>query len=227
MYKIYKHTLKEGFDHSGWSYIGLTKQPIEKRWQNGFGYKNSLVFKKAITKYGWDNFTHEILEDEISTLEEANKREQYWIAYYHTWIKDPLRAGYNITLGGDGTPGHKLSEVARKKISQQHTGKKLSERHKAHISATLKANNHNFSLYAREQSRLAKLGKPRSAETKEKLRLANTGKHVKPVKCLELNKIFSSIKEASQVTNIARCNIGAVCNGKRGSAGGYHWVWVY
>lgn len=56
MYKIYKHTLKEGFDHSGWSYIGLTDcEDIESRWRNGRGYCEQ-VFGKAVNKYGWKKF---------------------------------------------------------------------------------------------------------------------------------------------------------------------------
>lgn len=49
------------------------------------------------------NFSHEIIEDNILTLGEANKREQYWISFYHTWINDPQCRGYNLTIGGGPT----------------------------------------------------------------------------------------------------------------------------
>jgi len=61
---IYKHTLKEGYEHSGWSYIGLTQQTINKRWKSGIGYKKQR-FYDAIKKYGWENFSHEIIENNI------------------------------------------------------------------------------------------------------------------------------------------------------------------
>ena len=92
MYKIYKHTCKV----NGKSYIGQTSSTDIKndRWQNGAGYKQCTVFYRAIKKYGWDNFTHEIIEDNIETLEQANEREHYWIMHYHTWIDDPNCWGY-------------------------------------------------------------------------------------------------------------------------------------
>lgn len=95
-YLIYKHTNKI----NGKSYIGQTSQKATRRWRNGYGYKESPIFYAAIKKYGFDNFNHEILEENIITKALANQREQYWIAYYHTWIYDPLCNGYNGTAGG-------------------------------------------------------------------------------------------------------------------------------
>lgn len=105
---IYKHTLLVG-PHKGWSYIGQTclANP-NQRWRTGEGYKKQRLFYRAIQRYGWENFNHEILEDSIMSLEEANDREKYWISYYHTWINDPECVGYNITPGGDSAEGSKL-----------------------------------------------------------------------------------------------------------------------
>ena len=56
-YSVYKHTNKV----NGKVYIGITYNKPEVRWgSNGIGYKRQL-FWNAIQKYGWDNFTHEIL----------------------------------------------------------------------------------------------------------------------------------------------------------------------
>ena len=116
MYTIYRHINKI----NGKSYIGQTCQKLEDRWHNGHGYtkEHQPTFYNAIQKYGWDNFDHEILSDNIKTLEEANAQEQYWIAYYHTWIYDPECNGYNITKGGDGSPGHVMSEQTKVKIKK-------------------------------------------------------------------------------------------------------------
>ena len=95
-YLIYKHTNKI----NGKSYIGQTSQKATRRWRNGFGYKESPIFYAAIKKYGFENFSHEILEENIATKDLANQREIYWIAYYHTWIYDPSCNGYNSTCGG-------------------------------------------------------------------------------------------------------------------------------
>ena len=78
---IYKHTLLLDCDSRGKSYIGQTCTVPKQRWmKEGYGYKNQVLFYSAIKKYGWENFSHEILEDGISSIEEANEREIYWIS---------------------------------------------------------------------------------------------------------------------------------------------------
>lgn len=62
-YCVYKHT-----SPSNKVYIGITSQEPERRWKNGNGYKKNLYFTKAIKKYGWDNFAHEILWCKARTL---------------------------------------------------------------------------------------------------------------------------------------------------------------
>lgn len=100
MWTIYKITNTV----NGKSYIGQTCQKVEDRWnehKRGKTSKNSPL-KHAIKKYGWDNFTKEIIET-VETLEEALDREIYWIDYYKTCIlvhgKD---CGYNLSRGGEG-----------------------------------------------------------------------------------------------------------------------------
>lgn len=78
-------------------YIGQTKQSLKKRWKYGFGYKTQSYFYNAIKKYGWKNFKHEILEDNIKTLEEANEKEFFWINFYDS--TNPKK-GYNVSKGG-------------------------------------------------------------------------------------------------------------------------------
>ena len=74
----------------------MTYRDPQVRWQNGAGYNQDTKFGKAIKKYGWDNFTHEIIETNIQTLEDAKEREIYWIDYF-----DSYKNGYNSTIGGD------------------------------------------------------------------------------------------------------------------------------
>lgn len=63
------------------------------------GYLGSGIrIKRAIKKYGIDNFQREILEHCTST--NINDREKYWIRKL-----DSYHNGYNLTEGGDGCLG--------------------------------------------------------------------------------------------------------------------------
>ena len=98
-YKVYVHINKINNKR----YYGITCQNINERWRNGKGYKNHKNSKKdtyfynAINKYGWDNFTHEVLFDNLSK-EEACLLEQCYIALYDTTNRNK---GYNRTTGGE------------------------------------------------------------------------------------------------------------------------------
>ena len=113
---IYMHENK--INHK--KYIGQAKGNPENRWRlEGKGYytynsPNQNKIYNAINKYGWDNFEHIILKNNL-TLEEANYWEEYYIAFYHTWAGDPQCWGYNLQKGGNN---HKISEETKQKISQ-------------------------------------------------------------------------------------------------------------
>ena len=103
---VYEHVFPNGK-----RYIGITSKKPKARWENGTGYSESHqnVMYKAIQKYGWENIEHNILFEDL-TEEEAKSKEMVLIQYYHTFIHDPNCMGYNMTLGGEGTLGHKGSE---------------------------------------------------------------------------------------------------------------------
>lgn len=90
-YSIYRH-----ISPSGKSYIGITKQNPERRFQNGNGYKTQKVFYRAIQKYGWESFKHEILEEGL-TEKDAYAKEDYYIRVVY---KSFAPSGYNIREGG-------------------------------------------------------------------------------------------------------------------------------
>ena len=100
---IYKHTSPDGK-----CYIGQTRK-LGRRWsvKSGSGYEHNTKFCEAIQRFGWKNFIHEILEDNILTQEEALEREEYWIAFY-----DSYRNGYN------GNPGGKNGYIEKRPIYQ-------------------------------------------------------------------------------------------------------------
>lgn len=67
-------------------------------------------------------------------------------------------------------------------------------------------------------------GKKHSKEIREKMSRNSTTKRA--VRCIETGEIFDSIIKASEYINLDPANIGRCCNGKRKTAGGYHWEFV-
>lgn len=101
-------------------YIGQTvygNNP-KKRWGNGSRYKADPYFWRAIKKYGWDNFDHEIIASHL-TKEEANNFERLLIMALRTYDNN---FGYNLTLGGEGVLGFCPSDEQIQK--QKNTMKK-------------------------------------------------------------------------------------------------------
>lgn len=101
-------------------YFGITSQKVERRWARGSAYKlknkSGLPrhFYNAIQLYGWDNFTHEVLFENL-TKEQASCKEKELIAKYHTQDE---RYGFNCQEGG--FEGNFPNEAIKKKISENH-----------------------------------------------------------------------------------------------------------
>ena len=68
---------------NGKIYIGITKN-IYHRWRgSGLGYRNNEHFYRAIMKYGWSNFEHTVLFENLSR-EEACLKEKELIDIFST-----------------------------------------------------------------------------------------------------------------------------------------------
>ena len=76
-------------------YVGLTSRTVARRF-----YEHSINSKSAIglaiQKYGRNNFLVVVIET-CETLEKANEREKYWIAFHDCIAPN----GYNRTSGGE------------------------------------------------------------------------------------------------------------------------------
>lgn len=116
---VYEHVFPNGK-----RYIGITSKKPNQRWENGGGYdkNHQPVMWNAIQKYGWNNIEHNILFTDL-TEEEAKQKEIELIQKYHTYIHDEAPMGYNMTLGGEGSIGHKMTEEAKRKMSERFLGK--------------------------------------------------------------------------------------------------------
>ena len=92
------------------------------------GYMGSgVLIKKAIQKYGIENFTKEYLAF-CDTEEKLNWFEKFYIKKYKA-----REVGYNLTDGGDGCLGRKQTEETKQKLRKpksEETKQKISEAQK-------------------------------------------------------------------------------------------------
>lgn len=162
-FKVYKHV-----SPNGKIYIGQTCQTLNKRFRHdGVGYKGSTYFIRAIEKYGWDNFEHFVIADNL-TKAEADWLEMYLISYYNSNLPEK---GYNLAKGGKTCAGVKRSEEFKKHLSEINKGKTLTEEHKRKISK----GNRGKKLSDEQKKRISEINKGRkmSPELIERLRQIN------------------------------------------------------
>ena len=191
---------------NGKKYVGITSIYPPYRWKNGNGYIKNKHFYAAIQKYGWDNFEHRIIIDNM-TEEQAKTFEKFLIKEWKTQDKD---YGYNLSAGGEGTFGYKMSEEQKMKISEKLKGRTFSEETRKKFSENCP--------FARPEVR------QRSIETRQRAVIARTldGEFVGK---------FPSCKIAAQelgLTDAQRCHITECCKGKtnRTQTGGYKWEYA-
>lgn len=139
---------------------------------NYFGSGKIIIL--AIKKYGKENFKKEIIQKNFDSKEQMNFAEKFWIKYYNSIVP----YGYNIAFGGQG--GNLGIEVNRK----------ISE------SQIKRYKNPN----AREITRKALLGKPKTDQHR-----ANLSK-VKKGKCLTEKQLLSHTTWGLGDSNIAKRN---------------------
>lgn len=95
-------------------YVGLTSLEPSSRWgRNGRGYKTQY-FKRAIEKYGWDDFIHIIVANNLSK-DDASTLEQLLIKQLKS---NNAEYGYNITDGGETANGLHHTEETKNKIAE-------------------------------------------------------------------------------------------------------------
>lgn len=127
---------------NGKMYIGQTVQKnyLDRiRYHfNGVERRGVSLIKKAIIKYGKDNFEVSVLH-KANTIDELNLMERELISKHNT-----VRPyGYNIQLGGDG-PGKLNPETIRKMAERNRgrpgvfKGKKFTKEHCANLSKVRK-----------------------------------------------------------------------------------------
>lgn len=202
---IYKATNKI----NGKIYIGQTTKSLEERKKRHKQDSKRIdtYFYRAIQKYGWENFSWEVVQDNIQSIDELDRLEQYYIAYYNCF--DNPSVGYNTQSGGHH---FKLTQEECEKRRQRVMGKNnpmygkpgtwlgkhFSEEHKQHISEALS-------------------GKPRPAVSGDK------NPSAKKIINLDTKEIFGCIKDAVKKYNISTNSLSRHLNGKTKTCCGCTW----
>lgn len=130
--------------------------------KNKYYLGSGNIIKRAINKYGKNNFKKEIIED-CKNQDELNEREIYWINALDSTNKE---IGYNITFGGGGALGIKASKETKYKISKNHadvSGNKNPMFGKTHTKEVI------------EILRKVNTGKNHSNKTKTKMSIKKIG----------------------------------------------------
>ena len=224
-------------------YVGITSlKKIEYRWgKQGQGYKTQY-FKRAINKYGWDNFIHILIKDNLSK-DEATTLEKLFIKHLKS---DNPKYGYNLSKGGEATfLGQHHSEQAKKKISetfslpvsQYDINGNLIKEWNSMIKAEKELKNVDRSSIAKCCKGVYKTSKGfvwrYKGEPFDKYTLKNApSPKRKKVKQFSINgeliKIWDSITEAALQLNLSTSTISRCCNGHIGrkTYGGYVWRYI-
>ena len=198
-YCLYVHTNKI----NNKVYIGITNN-IERRWRNkGIEYKpkkeNTRPFWNAICKYGWDNFEHEVIQDNL-TFEEACELEKYYIKLSQSTNR---MHGYNVAIGGNGGKIYKTHPKGME-------GKHHTDEWKIKHSEDMKGENNPFygKTWTKETHPKGMKGKHHSTESKNKT--SNTIKNMTTKCCTKVmvimpdgkKYIFNKAREAIEFTGI-------------------------
>ena len=201
---------------NGMRYVGQSRN-IERRFS-----QHLTDDKKLNTKLGKDmlifdkgDFSLTILQE--CKVEELDNLERYWISKLNTYPNE-----YNMTPGGrDKVIDYNTIRALTKeqvKIGWEEGLSAKGIRKKYGMSSIPAIKNQLLELgYSEEE--ISKRGQERKelAGAKSVAQLNQNG---------EIIKVFKSLNEAGRELNISSQNIGKVCKGIRGSAGGFKWKYL-
>jgi group I intron endonuclease len=160
-------------------YIGKTINDIKKRFachkSNANSNKNTILCK-AFRKYGSENFSIIIIEENIISESVLNEKEIYWI--------NLLKPEYNMTSGGEGVSGHSPSKETRLKISLSNKNKNIKR-----------------TIEQRTNISIKNKGKKRTKEQLENMSKSQKGKILSESHKI---KISNSIKGTTKQKNVCR-----------------------
>ena len=209
-------------------YIGITTKTLEARKKehivNALSRKLIRPFYNSIRGKGVDAYDWYVLEH-CSSLNELFEREKYYIEHYNSYFYSENSNGYNLTFGGEGPYGMKLSDDVKLKISlnnrnrivSEETRRKLSEANKGRIvssNSRIKISNAHKGRYVGRKltdewkkniSLNSRSGDP---DIKEKLSKALKGRILSEEHKSKLRKPRKNPRTKDHIEKLAAANIG-------------------
>lgn len=161
---------------NGKTYIGQRRSHIDKSWNQYYG--SGKTIKHAISKYGKENFTKELLK-KCYSLKELNEQERIFIRKY----RELGKAEYNLTEGNPTVDNPWVNLTAEEK---------QAIRDKESLRRKKEADERFEKLYSDHRDEVVELY----------LKL----RHMKKVSCI-LNISYKNIKKILDKSNISRKRI--------------------
>lgn len=231
-------------------YIGQTikERPTDRFSQHRYLARHSKQEKgisylhQAMAKYGVDNFTFEVIENIEN--DKLNEREQYWIAQYNSLVPQ----GYNLTIGGEGTPEYSRPQTLEEREKRKQSNKqfyidhpealqKISERTKKlwENEEYRKKVTESNKRFAQEHPDLNKgqnnpmYGKHHTEEALTKIRAHAATRKTKIVQLdkdtLEEIQVFDGIKDAEKALGASHGWLSKAARANK-IAYGYRWKFI-
>lgn len=199
---------------NGKRYLGQKK--FDAYWKSYLG--SGTIFKRAIKKYGKENFSRNIVH--ICYSEEELNKAEYDFTIFLNVVENPN--WYNLKEGG---PNGTYGEETRRKISENHAdvsgekhpfyGKHLTEEHKKRLAdgRREKCSGENNPWY----------GKQLPEDIKNKISKAVSKQVYQYDEDGNLIKIWKSAVEVKRELGYSNSSIAKCCRGELNKAYGYKW----
>lgn len=197
---------------------------------------------RAMYKDGVENFSFEIIE-EVNN-DKLNDREKYWIQQLNTYVPN----GYNLTIGGDGTPGYaRIQSEDEKKhkseIMKQYFIDHPEKKDEIRARTTMlwqnqeyrdKVTNSNKEFYKNHPDKFKGennpfYGKHHTEESLQKIREASAKRKIKIAQLnkdtLEIIQVFDGIKDAEAALKVSHGWLSKAARQNK-VAYGYRWKFM-
>lgn len=234
-YCVYVHINKI----TGGMYFGITCQLAQSRWRGGNGYSEQY-FGKIIKQFGWENFDHIILKDNLSE-QEAEEEEQFLIAKYNTTDEN---FGYNKSKGRQSSSPQLSKKVYRYSLNGDFIGEFESQGEAEKVTGCRRdtigrickgeffaSKEFTFSYFPLTKEQIQqRLEERNESILKNKQQIGERSKKVNSQPIYQLNKDtgeiikeFPSQQEAARALGIDQKNISVAIQ-KHHCSHGFKWV---